>query len=648
MIDMKIRKQNEEQQTDPATQAPEPEPEKSSPPGFTSDTPVQCHFSGVTVTPRNSPVVATSPPQLNRTGMPDGLKSGLERLSGFDLSPVRVYYNSPKPARVGALAYAQGTNIHLGPGQERHLSHEGWHVVQQLQGRVATTVQQKGVRLNDNDGLEREADVMGATALQTGGDMDTLGPAIPAPIQKAAAPVIQRRIPIMTLEFIQANKEMATEILVHAMNNMDQSEFLGMIYATSHPLWWGYDEIVDALQDGSPETVYEWYKLIYEKSGEEKRYQAEVQTEENPNALRTTLINEVVGSSVLPALAQMHGNTDLHVRIFGPECDSTYIKGVIKAIYEALDAHVLQKTCPLQVIGNKEHNEWVGVAGATTHGAKVINIGRGGFNGVLKSSARGLATLVHEFSHAAAGTKDHAYSMASMANLTTPKRMTNAETYAQAFLECFSGPDPARYYDPDKVTDTEKKSSAGKGNIGTRLAGINQLMVELWNFVDNAYGTATLLKKQIDLPSDAIDLMCRSVSAAVYPYQPHLGDYLDTAMALIEDRTKVLKAFMSKSAMRKALQAKKVKKERMEAEISGDRRDYIELAAIAMADHFGLSVRVTEEFIVAALKIDEYGKDAIRLTSEYEKLKKQSSSKPVPTTSTSSTGGLPPPPNDEL
>lgn len=640
---MKTRTQNEEQQTDTATQAPEPE--KSSPPGFTSDTPVQCRFSGDTVMPRNSPDMAASTPRFNKTGMPDGLKNGLERLSGFDLSPVRVHYNSPKPAQIGALAYAQGTEIHLGQGQERHLPHEGWHVVQQLQGRVASTMQQKGVRLNDHDGLEQEADVMGAIALQAGGGMDAHGLAIPVPIQKVAAPVIQRRIPTMTPEFIQANREMAVEILVHAMNNMDKGEIMDMIYATSHPLWWDYDEIVDALQDGSPEAVYEWYKLIYEKSGEEKRYQAEVQTEKHPSTLQTKLINQVVGSSVLPALTQMHGNTDLHVRIFGPECDPTYIKGVIEAIYKALDAHVLQKTCPLQVIGDKEHNEWVGVAGATTPGAQVINIGRGGFNGVLNGSARGLATLVHEFSHAAAGTKDHAYGMSSMANLTTPKRMTNAETYAQVFLECLSGPDPARYYDPDKVTDTEKKSSKGKGNIGKRLAGINLLMVDLWNFVDNAYNTATALKKQMDLPSGATDLMYRSVSAAVHPYQPHLGHYLDTAMALIEDRTKVLKAFMSKSAIRKALQAKKVNKERMEAEVSGDRRDYIELAAIAMADHFGLSARVTEEFIIQALEIDEYGKEAIRLTSEYEKSKKQSSSKPVPTIS--STGGLPPPPPDD-
>jgi hypothetical protein len=62
------------------------------------------------------------------------------------------------------MAYAQGAEIHLGPGQERHLPHEAWHVVQQKQGRVKPTLQTKGVPINDDSGLEREADVMGDKA----------------------------------------------------------------------------------------------------------------------------------------------------------------------------------------------------------------------------------------------------------------------------------------------------------------------------------------------------------------------------------------------------------------------------------------------------------------------------------------------------
>jgi len=117
-----------------------------------------------------------SAPGENRTGMPDPLKAGLEQLSGLDMSDTRVHFNSAKPAQLNALAYTQGKDIEVGPGQERHLPHEGWHVVQQMKGRVKPTLQAKGVSINDAAALEREADVMGAKALQmTSRDQVTLG-----------------------------------------------------------------------------------------------------------------------------------------------------------------------------------------------------------------------------------------------------------------------------------------------------------------------------------------------------------------------------------------------------------------------------------------------------------------------------------------
>src|SRR6185436_7445673 len=109
----------------------------------------------------------TRPPEVNRTGLPDSLKAGVEHLSGMALDDVKVHYNSGKPAQVQASAYAQVTEIHVAPGQERHLPHEAWHVVQQAQGRVQPTLQlQGGVQVNDDKELEREADVMGERALQ--------------------------------------------------------------------------------------------------------------------------------------------------------------------------------------------------------------------------------------------------------------------------------------------------------------------------------------------------------------------------------------------------------------------------------------------------------------------------------------------------
>lgn len=106
--------------------------------------------------------------KANDTGLPDQLKTGVESLSGMSMDHVKVHYNSDKPSQLQAHAYAQGSDIHVAPGQEKHVPHEAWHVVQQAQGRVKPTMQMKAnVPVNDDAGLENEADVMGAKALQT-------------------------------------------------------------------------------------------------------------------------------------------------------------------------------------------------------------------------------------------------------------------------------------------------------------------------------------------------------------------------------------------------------------------------------------------------------------------------------------------------
>ncbi len=101
----------------------------------------------------------------NKSGLPDRLKTGIENLSGYAMDDVKVHYNSNKPSQLQAHAYAQGTDIHLAPGQEKHLPHEAWHVVQQKQGRVKPTIQLKSnVDVNDDPLLEKEADEMGEKA----------------------------------------------------------------------------------------------------------------------------------------------------------------------------------------------------------------------------------------------------------------------------------------------------------------------------------------------------------------------------------------------------------------------------------------------------------------------------------------------------
>ena len=127
-----------------------------------------------------------------RAALPAQLRAGIEGLSGLSMAHVQVHHGSTEPARLGAVAFAQGNDIHLAPGQDHHLPHEAWHVVQQAQGRVRPTrAWAGGLPVNDDTGLEREADAMGARALAApaAAPRPLLTP--PAP---AAMPPVQRKI----------------------------------------------------------------------------------------------------------------------------------------------------------------------------------------------------------------------------------------------------------------------------------------------------------------------------------------------------------------------------------------------------------------------------------------------------------------------
>lgn len=94
----------------------------------------------------------------NLTGIPTQMKFDFEQRSGLSFDDVRVHYNSDKPARLQALAYTQGTQVYVGPGQERHLKHELGHVVQQKLGMVSTDILYDGHTLvNINPQLEQQA-----------------------------------------------------------------------------------------------------------------------------------------------------------------------------------------------------------------------------------------------------------------------------------------------------------------------------------------------------------------------------------------------------------------------------------------------------------------------------------------------------------
>jgi len=130
--------------------------------------PVQSKFS----VQKSSEQSTVSPPSIG-SGIPDSMQTKMEGALNTSLSGVTVHPNSSKAAKVGALAYTQGTDIHVAPGHyspntskgKQLLGHELTHVAQQMEGRVQPTGSVAGLPLNDNPALEKEADSLGSKAV---------------------------------------------------------------------------------------------------------------------------------------------------------------------------------------------------------------------------------------------------------------------------------------------------------------------------------------------------------------------------------------------------------------------------------------------------------------------------------------------------
>lgn len=100
---------------------------------------------------------ATEAPS-GRTGIPKAVQAKFETASGLSFEDVRVHYNSSRPAQLGAYAYTRGSQVYIGPGQERYLEHELGHVVQQKRGLVKPDGYINGLPVNRDPKLERAAD----------------------------------------------------------------------------------------------------------------------------------------------------------------------------------------------------------------------------------------------------------------------------------------------------------------------------------------------------------------------------------------------------------------------------------------------------------------------------------------------------------
>jgi hypothetical protein len=114
---------------------------------------------------------AAQAPTSGGAKLPDALSAQMGTSMGADFSAVRVH-EGEHVREVGAQAYASGNDLHFAPGEYQPesasgrelIGHELAHVQQQQQGRVSATTQARGVAVNDDGGLEREADERGAKA----------------------------------------------------------------------------------------------------------------------------------------------------------------------------------------------------------------------------------------------------------------------------------------------------------------------------------------------------------------------------------------------------------------------------------------------------------------------------------------------------
>lgn len=129
-------------------------------------------YLGKTVTPPNSHPVQQKSDAKTEVQLPNKVQRKMEGAFGTSFSNVKVYKDSAQAKHIGAQAFTQGNEVHFAQGKfdpnsskgQELLGHELTHVEQQRAGRVSPTTQAKGIAINNDPSLEREADVMGAKA----------------------------------------------------------------------------------------------------------------------------------------------------------------------------------------------------------------------------------------------------------------------------------------------------------------------------------------------------------------------------------------------------------------------------------------------------------------------------------------------------
>ena len=484
--------------------------------------------------------------QQNRTGMSDQLKAGVEDLSGISMDDVKVHYNSPKPFEIGALAYTSGTDIHIGPKQEKHLAHEAWHVVQQKQGRVSANAQLKGFGLNDSQALEQEADVMGEKA-STYSQRESTQHLQTKTIQNS---IIQARLPQMSKDQIQGNLEVAREILLHSMRNISDSEMEAMgkalkdYFTTSQGDDITAELVTDVIRETqSVDTLHDAYQYLITYLGEEKHFTEESADDTAPGLQITQAILSKL-PAIVSDITQLIGKPALLEDVFGVQ-DLGGVIAVYQQAAAGISEHITHQTSPVTLAGNKDHNKWVGVGGMTSFGSPTVQLGQGQTQQLAAGDLLGKGTLLHEFTHAKGNTKDHAYDLAGCAKLGPAKRVNNAETYVHGYLEHMGQHKDKHLYDAELSAGKRKVKKSGQLESETaqvrkkKFGEVKGLIAKVWNHTDDAY----LAAQRIATGQLRLDpgIEQKIVEAATIPHKlvPDANNK-QMVLALIEDRTVAL------------------------------------------------------------------------------------------------------------
>lgn len=152
------------------------------------------------------------------TGIPFQMKAKAEEKTGLSYENVKVHYNSPNPAALQALAYTQGEDIYVGPGQEKHLWHELGHVAQQKEGLVKPTGKIGAYPLNDDPSLEQKADL----SFKSEGGKETAGSLLDqAVIQRKQTIQLGRRLRAQGISGNQFGEHIAE--LITAYDKLDNA-----------------------------------------------------------------------------------------------------------------------------------------------------------------------------------------------------------------------------------------------------------------------------------------------------------------------------------------------------------------------------------------------------------------------------------------